>query len=208
MKMLLAVVAIAIVLFGQTGCGPRTSGSLSSAPSPDRASATGANLSATPKTLDSVAVLPFSGQWNKPDVASDDWSEKVRSLLEVVIPDSLTKGLVENTAPNSLRIIATEVVRESQSREKSALATGKALNVATVLSGRLVKDGQLSVQLIAVDSGELLWGKTYQLNLSLNPTFPVTYRVAISTEDHADIIRNLILKLTGKEPPPPPTDKK
>jgi len=162
---------------------------------------------AVTRPLDSVAILPFTGQWDKPDVANPDWPQKVRSLLEVLLPDTLSKGLVEQAPPGSLRIIATEVVRDRKLSSQSSLESGKALNVAAVLSGRVAADGKLSIQLIAVDSGELLWGKTYQLMFTLNPLSSM-YVIGPGNEDYADIIKNVVMKLTGKEPVAAPIDRK
>jgi TolB-like protein len=209
MKKALAVFTMSQFFVILTGCSHGTHPSASANEPQQSERVVEAPKPVAAKPLDSVAILPFTGQWAKPDSAGPDWPQKMQSLLETLIPDSLAKGLVEKAAPGSLRVIANEVVRGVHSPDKSAIAIGKALNVAAVLSGRVAADGQLSVQLVAVDSGSLLWGKTYQLNYTLNPQIlQVTFRVSINPEDHDDIVKNVILRLTGKEPVAPLKDKK
>ncbi len=70
----------------------------------------------------------------------------------------------------------------------------------------MTQGGKLSVQLIAVDSGELLWGKTYQLNFEVD-ILQDTYHLNFSNEDYADLVKNVIVKLTGREPAPTTTEK-
>ena len=60
-------------------------------------------------------------------------------------------------------MLATHDIRGRHQPQNSPRQTGRELNVRAVLSGHVTKDGRLTLQLIAVDSGELLWSNTYAL---------------------------------------------
>ena len=115
-------------------------------------------------STDSLAVLPFTGDWH-PQGAKDDWEEKCSHFLSVSIPDAVTKEVVEHAGRNKLRVIATHEVRGQKPNGQSPRQAGRELGVRAVLSGKASKDGKLSIQLIDVETGELLWGKTYQLTV-------------------------------------------
>ncbi len=127
--MRLCPVASACLLLVLTGCNQGTKPS-PPASSPQEAATTTppvpAPTPAAPRPLDSVAVLPVTGQWDTPDGAGPDWPQKLHTFLEVLLPDGLSKGLVEQAPPGSLKILATEVVRDRMPATQSATATGKA----------------------------------------------------------------------------------
>jgi len=160
------------------------------------------------KPIDSLAILPFTGQMTKPDIATaETWPATVRNLLEDILPDLLTTDVVEQAPPHSMKVIATEVVRERKLTGKPAQQSGAELKVGAVLAGKLADDGQLSMQLLSVESGELLWGKTYSLSFGFSKDHG-TWRLSMSDADRTEIVRNVIFKLTGKEPAPAPSTNK
>jgi TolB-like protein len=106
----------------------------------------------------SVAILPITGDW-EPAGAKD-----VRNFLEISLPDAIARDIVEQTTHGNLKVIATHETRNVQHFDAPS-RVGTALGVSAVLSGKVRKDGQLSVQLIAANSGELIWSSTYRLAL-------------------------------------------
>ena len=124
---------------------------------------------------DSIAILPFTGEWQG---GGDkvDWQERSRHLLAVTIPDAVVKDLVALGPQGSLRVIATHEILAHIPPNRSPSETGRSLGVKAVLSGKVSRDGELTVQLISCEpgrSGELLWSKTYKLGPDQNgaPTF-------------------------------------
>jgi TolB-like protein len=140
-------------------------------------------------SADSLAVLPFTGDWH-PQGARDDWPEKCSHFLSVSIPDAVAKDVVEHAGGNKLRVIATHEVRGRKPNDQSPRQAGRDLGVQAVLSGKVSKDGLLSIQLIAVESGELLWGKTYQLTVDQAGT-PIFH-------SSSEISMNVRQKLAGR----------
>jgi TolB-like protein len=144
----------------------------------------------SPSRGDSVAILPVSGDW-QPQGAKHDWQDRSRQFLEVSIPDAIARDLVAQAPPGSLKVRATHELREHIGPDRQPSNVGLRLGVTAVLSGKVNRDGVLSVQLIAVDSSELLWSKTYQLMVDQNgnPTFQAA----------SDISMNVRQKLVGRK---------
>jgi TolB-like protein len=115
----------------------------------------------------SVAVLPFTGDW-RPQQEAGDWQERRRLFLESTIPDAVTKDLVAHAQPGSLKVIATHEIRMHIGQDRSPSNVGTMLGVRAVVSGKVNRDGLLTVQLIAVPSGELLWSQSYNLAIDQN----------------------------------------
>jgi TolB-like protein len=144
--------------------------------------------------FDSLAILPFSGEWTEdPNFGNKVSPEKARAFLGVELPDSLAKAIVEKAPAGSLKVIAGNVVRERKSPEQSPQKTGKELNVAAVLAGNVSSKGELALQLIAVESGELLWGDTYRLQANQDGSSMKVF----NAQDQL-IVQNIIRRLAGQ----------
>ena len=142
-----------------------------------------------PRRGESIAILPVTGDW-RPLGVKDDWQDRSRQFLEVTIPDMIARDIVAQASPGTLKVRATHELREHIGPEKQPSNVGSRLGATAVLSGKINRDGMLSVQLIAVDSSELLWSKTYQLTVDQggNPIFNAS----------SDISNNVRQKLAGR----------
>ena len=140
----------------------------------------------------SIAIMPFAGEWRPPN-ANKDWAEKYKYFIEVSLPDSIAKDLVAHAAPGTIKVIATHEVRDRKLPEKSPQQIGKDLEVAAVLSGRVSPDGQLTLQLIAVKTGELLWSNTF--NLTVGPGGGPN---GLDFNSQGQITQNVMQKLRGR----------
>ena len=140
----------------------------------------------------SIAVMPFSGDW-RPQGVKEGWPEKSRYFIEVSLPDSIAKDIVTKAPPGTVKVIATHEVRERKLPEKSPQQIGKDLEVNAVLSGKVSPDGGLTLQLIAVKSGELLWSNTYSLGVNENGN-----PRSLEFHHHAEITGKVIQNLTGR----------
>jgi TolB-like protein len=152
--------------------------------------------------IDSFAVLPFTGQWDKPAAAQDNWPERVRGLLEEIIPDAISSDVVEQAPSGTLKVIPTTTAREKKLIGQPAQEAGKTLKVGAVLAGKVTGGGELSVQLVEVKSGALLWGNTYNLFFGFSEEHG-SWRINIQDQDRQDIVWNVVLKLTGHRTGPP-----
>jgi hypothetical protein len=107
---------------------------------------------------ESVAVLPITGDW-QPVGHGNNWAEHRREYLEMTLPDSLSAKIAANTT-GSVKVRATHDLRNVVPQQ-APRTIGTAINVRTVLSGQVSKEGRLNLQLISVNSGELLWSGSY-----------------------------------------------
>jgi len=113
----------------------------------------------------SLAILPFTGDWEPPG-AKGDWQAQRSHFLAVTIPDAIAKDVVNSVDRSRLKVIATHEVRDRDHvQNESPRQAGTQLDVRAVLSGKVDKDGRLNIQLIAVPSGELIWSESYQLGV-------------------------------------------
>ena len=111
---------------------------------------------------DSLAVLPFTGEWSNPAGAKDDWADRRREFLQVTLPDALSREIAKESK-GAVKVMATHDIRGRHNAQGSPRNLGREINVRAVLSGQVSKDGRLTLQLISVNSGELLWSNTYDL---------------------------------------------
>jgi TolB-like protein len=143
----------------------------------------------------SIAVMPFSGDWRPPGAKDrEGWAEKSRFFIEVSLPDSIVKDVVTRAPPGKVKVIATHEVRQRKLPEKSPQQIGKDLEVSAVLSGNVSPDGGLTLQLIAVKSGELLWSNTYSLGLD-----KLDDPRGLDPNAHAEIAGKVIHNLTSRD---------
>jgi hypothetical protein len=148
----------------------------------------------TGQRFDSLAILPFTGDWsNRPIDGGDDWPEKSRHFLTVRLPDDLSRNIVDTVPAGSLKVIAPQAVRDRMAPALTALENGRALKVAVVLSGKVSPGGELTLQLIDVESAELLWSNTYSLiGVGGSPRW-------VNANYESEIVRAVINKLTGRK---------
>jgi len=126
-----------------------------------------------PKTLDSIAVLPFhnaSGDVEK-DYLSDGFSESViRNLSKL----------------GTLRVLASSTVARYKDKVSDPQELGSNLKVAVILNGRISEQGEnlfVSTELVDTSNGALLWGEIYNRQIS----------DILSVQD--DIARQIVNKL-------------
>lgn len=104
----------------------------------------------------SIAVLPFDMQSKDPD------AEYISDGIAGSINNSLTKLSVLQVIPNS-------VTQNYRGRAADFQQIGKVLNVATVLSGKVVQHGDdllISIELDDVHTGKQVWGQQYARKMS------------------------------------------
>ena len=132
------------------------------------------------KTIDSIAVLPFTNAGNDPNTE--------------YLSDGITETLIDNLGqlPN-----LTVMSRDAVSRYKNqtdARNAGRELKVQGVLTGRVAHRGDdlsVSVELVSVSDGRHVWGEEYnRKNGDL---------LAIQEEITKDIASKLQGRLTGEQ---------
>ncbi len=135
----------------------------------------------TKQGISSIAVLPFS-------ITSTDSSAEILS-------DGITEGIINNlsTIP-SLIIMSWTSVSHYKSEHADIREIGKRLNVAAVLVGRIIQQGDnynISVELVDAGNERHLWGAQYNKAATSMYTLQGELSKAISNQ--------LQVKLTGEE---------
>jgi TolB-like protein len=153
------------------------------------------------KPIESMAVAPLTGTWNKPDNAGPEWPDKVHELLENLIPDALSTEIVERSPPNTLRVVPAAEVRNRHLPAMTPQELGAAFSVNAVLVGSVKPDGVAKFEFIDVESGRVLWSDSYRLYFG--PSEFHDWRVSMISEDISDVVDSVIRKVTGKKAPPP-----
>jgi serine/threonine-protein kinase len=135
---------------------------------------------ASPATLDSVAVLPFSS-------ASGPETE--------YLSDGITEGLINNfSAFPQLRVVPRSVAFRYKGRNVDPQEVGRELNVRVLLTGKvLLRGDRLSVQAELVDTREekQVWGERF--NRTVSDIFEVEDEIARQISDQ------LRMKFTGED---------
>jgi TolB-like protein/DNA-binding winged helix-turn-helix (wHTH) protein/Flp pilus assembly protein TadD len=128
--------------------------------------------------VESLAVLPFSTE------AQTEY-----------LADGVTESLINNLSRlSNLRVTARATAFSYKGKEANPQQVGQALNVSTVLTGRVaLRDDSLTVQVDLVDAatGTQVWGDRYQRKLS--DIF------AVEEEIGRQIAEKLRLRLSGEE---------
>jgi len=104
---------------------------------------------------DTLVVLPFQNLGGDPK----------EQYFSDGITEELTNALGQNTA---LRVIAWDTASKYRDNGESAADIGKALNVANVLTGKILRQGdevRVIVELVSAVSGYQLWSNHYDDNL-------------------------------------------
>ena len=103
------------------------------------------------KTIDSIAVLPFTDTANDPNLE--------------YLSDGITESLIDNLSQlPTLRVAARSAAFRYKGKDADPQRAGHELHVRAVLSGRLTRVGEaLSVhaELTNVDEGSQIWGGQY-----------------------------------------------
>jgi eukaryotic-like serine/threonine-protein kinase len=131
--------------------------------------------------IDSIAVLPFFNASNNPELE--------------YFTDGITESLINSLSQlDSLRVIARSTAFRYKAREIDPEAVGRALNVRTLLTGRVMQRGKwLNVQseLLDVRKGAQIWGGQY--NHKLTDLFIVQEVIA------GEIAKKLRLKMSQEQ---------
>jgi len=137
---------------------------------------------------DSVAVLPFT--FTSPDAA--DQPDPDREYIS----DGLTESIIQNLSQlPRVKVIAHSSVLHYKGKEVDLKEVGRALNVRTLLTGRIVQRGavlNVSAELVDVESGAQLWGDRYEARVS--------DLLRVQREVAGQISGKLRVYLTGAEP--------
>jgi eukaryotic-like serine/threonine-protein kinase len=131
--------------------------------------------------IESIAVLPFENQSHDPD--SD------------YLSDGITESIINSLSqlPN-LKVMARTTVFQYQGKETDAQKVGKQLGVAAVLTGKVLKQGDVLViqaDLVRVSDGSEIWGDKY--------TRKFADILALQSELAKEISEKLRLQLSGAE---------
>lgn len=134
-----------------------------------------------PKTIGSIAVLPFVNASRDPEYE--------------YLSDGITGSLINNLASvPRLRVMAQSTVFRYKGREIDPQTVGRDLNVRAVLAGRMMQSGgslRIGAELVDVATGARLWGA--QFDRKMGDIF------AIQDEISGEISEKLRLQLTGPE---------
>jgi serine/threonine protein kinase/Tfp pilus assembly protein PilF len=133
------------------------------------------------KALDSLAVLPFVNDSNAPD------AEHLGEDMALSLTISLTKV-------RTLTVKPFDSVARFKGRETDAQATGRELQVAAVVTGRIRKRGDdllISFELVDVRKYKVIHGREYQRKFA--------NLLTVQADLAQEIARELRLTLTGEE---------
>ena len=120
------------------------------------AAAPAAKLAAFHPPADTIVVLPFANLGG----------DKSQQYFSDGITEELTNALGQNTA---LRVIAWDTASKYRNSQQSATDIGKTLNVASVLTGKILREGdevRVIVELVNAANGYQLWSDHYDDQLA------------------------------------------
>ncbi|HXS73299.1 MAG TPA: hypothetical protein VN725_04590, partial [Rhodanobacteraceae bacterium] len=120
------------------------------------AAAQPAKLAVFHPAADTLVVLPFANLGGDPK----------QQYFSDGITEELTNALGQNTA---LRVIAWDTASKYRNSQQSATDIGKALNVASVLTGKIERQGEnvrVIVELVNAANGYQLWSDHYDDQLA------------------------------------------
>ena len=134
-----------------------------------------------PKQIDSIAVMPFVNESGNPDV------EYLSDGMTEMLISSLTK------LPN-LNVKSRSSVFRYKGKEPDARTIGSALNVQSILNGRVAQRGDqltLSLELVDVATDNAIWSQQYSRKQS--------DLVSLQSEIARDVSSKLQSRLTGAD---------
>jgi len=120
------------------------------------AAAQPAELAAFHPPADTIVVLPFANLGG----------DKSQQYFSDGITEELTNALGQNTA---LRVIAWDTASKYRNSQQSATDIGKTLDVASVLTGKILREGdevRVIVELVNAANGYQLWSDHYDDQLA------------------------------------------
>ncbi len=148
---------------------------------PTSVSSTAMLRSCRRKGISSIAILPLV------NTSADSETDHVG--------DGITENIINALSHlPKLRVMARSTVFRYKDREVDPVSVGRELNVAAVLTGRLVQHGntlRISTELVDVTDGTQIWGEQYVRKVA--DIFVVQEEIA------TEISSRLRLKLTGRE---------
>jgi TolB-like protein len=122
---------------------------------------------ATPRNIDSIAVLPFVNADADPNT---DY-----------LSDGITEGVIADLSQNPhLRVLARSTVFRYKGNEQDPAEIGSNLKVAAVLTGRLTQRGnqvQIHADLVNVSDGSEIWANNTTARW---PTFLLSSRKSLA----------------------------
>jgi serine/threonine protein kinase/tetratricopeptide (TPR) repeat protein len=135
----------------------------------------------TPKTIDSIAVLPLTNASKDPDAE--------------YLSDGITEGIINKLSQlPKLKVMARSTAFRYKNRDVDAQSVGRELRVRAVLSGSVKHVGEhlyINVELVDSLDGAQLWGESYSRGFA--------DLVKLQEEMAREIAEKLRLKLTGAE---------
>jgi TolB-like protein/DNA-binding winged helix-turn-helix (wHTH) protein/Flp pilus assembly protein TadD len=135
----------------------------------------------TLRHINSLAILPFTNASGDPN--------------SVYLSDGITESLINRFSRlRQLHVVARTTVFRYKGKELNVQDVGRQLNVAAVLTGRVLQEGQsinIQVELVDVADGSQAWGEQYHRKL--------TDFVGVLEEISREISEKLGLRLTGEE---------
>ena len=136
---------------------------------------------ATPASIDSVAVMPFTNATGDPEME--------------YLSDGLSESLINNLSQlPGLKVIARSSAFRYKGKSTDAEEVARALGVKSILTGRVLRHGdslQISVELMDARDKTQVWGAQY--NRSGKDLLAVQQEIA------QEISRNLRLKLSSAQ---------
>jgi TolB-like protein len=133
------------------------------------------------KQIDSIAVLPFVNESGNPEVE--------------YLSDGMAETLINSLSQlPRLTVKARSTVFSYKGKEITSKQIGSELAVQAVLNGRVVQRGDnltLSLELVDVASGDLLWGEKYERRFD--------DLTVLQSEIARDVSSKLRMKLTGAD---------
>jgi TolB-like protein/DNA-binding winged helix-turn-helix (wHTH) protein len=130
---------------------------------------------------DSIAVLPFINAGNDPDSA--------------YLSDGIAEGVINDLSEvPQLRVMAWTTVSRDRNAQTDVRGIGRQLGVKSVLTGRLLRQGDhvvIQTELVDVKTGSQLWGQQYDRRIA--------DILALQEQLSQDIGAKLRVRLTGTE---------
>lgn len=133
-----------------------------------------------PNQISSIAVMPFEDDSNSADSA--------------YLSDGLVESLIYRLSKiESLKVSPSSSVFRYKGKQDDSVSAGKELGVEAVMTGRIAQRGDdliLSVELVNVRDGKLLWGERYNRKMA--------ELLATQREITNEIVAKLQIQLKGK----------
>jgi TolB-like protein len=122
-------------------------------------------------------------------------------MLSTTLPNSLIEAFLRKSSTGEFPVLSLDTTR-SKLEAANVAPDAEArrvlpIEVRAVLTGKVAGDGQLTVQLVDAETGNLLWSKTYQMVLEWNQ-FQGRINFGLLAKDHMEVVDEVYAKLAGK----------